>query len=327
MSPYAGVAPHVSMTATDRSAGKQTHVKSLSSLIRLARPDDALAAALEAMIERSDLVLTLRDGAGDFVQVSPQIAERLGNESDPIGRRRVEGRRFFDGSGRELALGEHPAQIARLSGKPVLGRTLGILDENGAELWLRVSFIPLERDGEGWSVLGIGTDITEQHQSEQALRAQVTQQAALIDLATSLAGRRVGPCEATALLSAPMARALPQTPGSLLVRRGNEIERRPFTDPDSTILTRLTPDVAGRWEGATHVNLDVQPTDIYGSQVVVEFAVPIRSIVFAPAKNGDGDHIGSIGVSSVEPNAFTGDDVEFLETAARLVGPALDIAA
>lgn len=313
--------------ATPRSTGKQTRVKSLSSLIRLARPDDTLATALEAMIERSDLILTLRDGDGRFVQISPRIDERLGSEGDGLGRSRVEGRRFFDGSGREIALVEHPAQIARVSGKPQLDRTIGILAENGAEMWMRISYLPLKRDGDGWSVLAVGIDITEAHQLEQALRAQVTQQAALIDLATSLAGRRVGPSEATTLLSAPMARALPGTPGSLLVRRGNEIERRPFADPDSTILTRLTPDVAGRWEGATHVNLDVQPTDIYGSQVVVEFAVPIRSIVFAPAKNGDGDHIGSIGVSSVEPKAFTDADVEFLETAARLVGPALDIAA
>lgn len=313
--------------ATPRSTGKQTRVKSLSSLIRLARPDDALAAALEAMIERSDLILSVRDGDGRFVQTSRRIGERLGSEGDGLGRNRVEGRRFFDGSGREIALVEHPAQIARISGRPQLDRTIGILAENGAEMWMRISYLPLERDGDGWSVLAVGIDITEAHQLEQALRAQVTQQAALIDLATSLAGRRVGPSEATALLREPVARALSDTAGSLIIRYENELEQRSLADPGSVERMRLTPEAAERWAGGTHVNLDVKRTDIYGNQVTIERDVPIRSIVIAPVPNGDGDRIGSIGIPSVEPQAFTDADVEFIETAGRLVGPALDIAA
>ena len=41
------------------------------------------------------------------------------------------------------------------------------------------------------------------------------------------------------------------------------------------------------------------------------FALDVAHII-GYAKNGDGDHIGSIGVSSVEPKAFTGGDVEFI---------------
>ena len=59
----------------------------------------------------------------------------------------------------------------------------------------------------------------------------------------------------------------------------------------------------------------------------MERAVPIASTVFAPARNNDGDRAGSIGVSSVGPNAFADAAIEFIETAGRLVGPALDIAA
>ncbi len=315
------------MTATARSAGKQTHVKSLSSLIRLARPDDALAVALEAMIERSDLILTLRDGNGHFVQVSPRVAERLGKEGAGLGRSRVEGRRFFDGAGRELAFGEHPAQIARLSGRPQLDRTLGIRAGDGAEMWMRISYLPLERDGDGWSVLGVGTDITELRQQEQALRARVAQQAALIDLATSLAGRRIGPAEAAALLREPVAHALPDVSASLIVRYENELEQRSLADPHSAERMRLTPEAAERWVAGTHVNLDVRPADIYGNLVTVERDVPIRSIVIAAVPNCDGDRIGAVAVVNVEPNAFTAADVNFIETAARLIGPALDIAA
>lgn len=59
----------------------------------------------------------------------------------------------------------------------------------------------------------------------------------------------------------------------------------------------------------------------------MEHATANRSIVLAPALNGDGDRAGSIGVSSVGRKAFADAGIEFIATAGRLVGPALDIAA
>ncbi len=84
----------------------------------------------------------------------------------------------------------------------------------------------------------------------------------------------------------------------------------------------LAPVLRDRWRGPeAHVNLDVQPTDIYCGSVVAELEDPFRSLVLAPC--GEQDAQGALVAMHSAEDAFDDWQIETLELAGRLVGAAL----
>jgi len=75
--------------------------------------------------------------------------------------------------GGDLPGPEHPACMALASGRPVLGKVIGVLQpEQGRHCWLLVDAVPEFRVGQDqpWRVCTVFTDITERRLAEEALR-------------------------------------------------------------------------------------------------------------------------------------------------------------
>ncbi len=93
---------------------------------------------------------------------------------------RMQGRKAMDPDwrtvgedGAELPGAEHPAFLALATGKPVLGKVIGVLQpEQDRHCWLLVDAVPEFRPGQDqpWRVFTVFTDITERRLAEEALR-------------------------------------------------------------------------------------------------------------------------------------------------------------
>src|SRR5690606_16549796 len=55
----------------------------------------------------------------------------------------------------EVSRVDHPYNVARLTGEPQRMRLGGTRSPQGRELWMLQSFMPLEREEDGWSILNI----------------------------------------------------------------------------------------------------------------------------------------------------------------------------
>lgn len=134
-----------------------------SLLAALAHFDEAsLESALTALDRDSGLVVSVRDAEGRLLYLNDGTRRvfRLGDV--PVaGRVTVGGSRYFLPGGREIPLIDHPAQIAARSGLPQSNVVFAIERPDQARRWLRMSFLPFHRSDRGWSVLGIGCDVTD----------------------------------------------------------------------------------------------------------------------------------------------------------------------
>ena len=77
------------------------------------------------------------------------------------GRVTVGGSRYFLPGGREIPLIDDPAQVVARSGLPQTNVIFAIERPEQARRWLRMSFVPLHRSERGWSVFGVGCDVTD----------------------------------------------------------------------------------------------------------------------------------------------------------------------
>ena len=134
-----------------------------SLLAALAAFDEAsLETALAALDRDSGLVISVRDPEGRLLYLNDGTRRvfRLGDV--PVaGRVTVGGSRYFLPGGREIPLIDHPAQIAARSGLPQTNVVFAIERPEQARRWLRMSFLPFHRSERGWSVLGVGCDVTD----------------------------------------------------------------------------------------------------------------------------------------------------------------------
>jgi hypothetical protein len=120
------------------------------------------ARLLDLLASESDMFLMLRDHAGRIVYGNRSVEQpQRPPPPDVIGKHHLPGRRFFDESGRELAILEHPAQVARITGIAQRNVRLTIRLESGDHRCLQMSYIPLDQGDDGWSVLSVGCDVTE----------------------------------------------------------------------------------------------------------------------------------------------------------------------
>jgi GAF domain-containing protein len=186
-----------------------------------------------------------------------------------------------------------------------------------------MSTMPLDRGAEGWSVLTVAADVTDLKHALDAARDKAGGQAALLDLSIRL---MAGPLDEEALreaLADALGKTVPGSNVSLALRDGDEFQTVPLVHGYGPSLEsrrgRYPAEHRERWSSSRpHVNRNVQDTDIYGANVVVELTNTVRSIVVAPCMTYDGTRIGSITVTSNEPGAFPDEQVESLELAARL---------
>lgn len=298
----------------------------LTALIRGTQADDPLARALEAILD-SGLVIFSRDTEGHFVQLSEVLSERVGIIADS-GTSQPRNLRVFDENGRLLPGSEYPAAITRRTGtaqREVLRR---LVSDDDREIWLRMSTLPLERGPEGWSVLTVGSDVTDLQERIAAAERNAEANRALLALGERIANEPLEFGDLRELFHEPLATLLPQANVSLALRQKDEYQSFPLAHGYGTAMNpirgRYTADQRERWTAAAaHVNRDVQDTDIYGARVVAEFPHQIKTLVIAPCFDEADPRAGAIIAYGEHAGMFDDQQVTGLEIAARMLGRAV----
>ncbi len=126
------------------------------------------AAMVLNVCEGAGLLVSVRDDAGVALHFSEEIVHRLGARE--VGPELL---RYFDEAGRELPFAERPHERVRQSGEDVLN-TVSRIDGPDGSVWVQMSFTALARGDAGYSVLGIGTDITARREAEAVLERMAT---------------------------------------------------------------------------------------------------------------------------------------------------------
>jgi hypothetical protein len=304
-------------------------MKSLTTLIHEADADDPLARTLEAILD-SGLIVFSRDTEGRFVQLSEVLTDRAGIIADP-GTNQPRNLRVFDENGRLLPGSEYPAAVVRMTGTPQRELHRRLVSDDGRQIWLKMSAVPLERGPEGWSVLTLGTDVTELHDALGAGKREIAARGALLQLGQQLAGRQLPIEDLAAAFHQSIATLLPGSNAFAVERDGDEYITTTIVDAYGHPLPRrrgrFMAEQRERWTAErAHVNLDVQDTDIYGANVVAELTNPVRSLIVAPWGVADEAHLGALVAFNDQPDAFGADQVASFEIAGRMFGTALDIA-
>ncbi len=304
-------------------------MQSISSLLHDRDPNDPLVRTLAALLD-SGLIVATRDGAGRFVQMSDVYGSALGVEADVRGSGFLSGQRFFDLSGKEITRAEHPAQVARMSGIPQRNRILGVRAPNGRELWFQASYVPIQQEPGGWSVLTIGVPLERSaFQAPQTSSAGDTEP--LLAFAEAVAGRRLPPARVAAHLADVVDAMLPdQASCALLWRRGSvlQIERVRSNVSGQPRPVRLAGEAARRWQmpGTCYIP-HMRDTEPIGDRVAVEFDPPVRTFALVPAPDAAGNRVASIGIMHPDTDALSSEQICTLERLGRLAGAALDVAA
>lgn len=303
-------------------------MQSLTHLLNSRDPRDPLVGTLRALLD-AGLVVATRDGGGRFVQMSEVYGEALGLDVDVRGSDFVSGQRFYDPTGREIPRSEHPAQVARMSGIPQRNRVLGVRSPSGLEVWMQASFLPLEQEAGGWSVLTVGVILERGPFSAPSL-GQDAGSEVILAFAEAVAGRRLSPAELATHLAPVVEAILPaQLSTSLFWRRGEFIEiapiRRTLSHPPTPF--RFIGETARRWHmTGTFYSGHVRDTDSVGDRLAIEYDPPVRSLAVVPVPNIDGNRIASIAVTSPVQDALTPEHIGALERLGRLAGAALALA-
>jgi diguanylate cyclase (GGDEF)-like protein len=126
------------------------------------------AAMVLNVCEGAGLLVSIRDHEGRPLHYSDELVTRL--QLGPDGARAL---RYFDERGRELAAAELPHERVRRSGQDVLN-AVSRIEGPGGTAWVQMSFVALAPGEQGYSVLGIGSDITARREAERGLRRAAT---------------------------------------------------------------------------------------------------------------------------------------------------------
>jgi hypothetical protein len=253
-----------------------------------------------------------------------------GAERHALGRQFMEGQRFFDETGREISRSEHPAEVARRAGIAQRQRVLGVRAPSGDESWLLASYLPIEQGPRGWSVLCIGAPLRRsvfRPPTEARVESEHPHAASLLAFALEVSGTRLSPDDLAMAMKASV-RAIAAAPTSVLlvVREGMEARLSVVTwhlprQPARTVRSSAESD--SRWYRPESVyQPDVQPTEIIGDRVAIEYESDIRSFALIPVTEGD-RRVASLAVLSPERHALGGEQLVSLTQLGRLAGPSL----
>lgn len=296
---------------------------SIRSFLRDDRREERPARFIEALLNESSLTIVVRDHRGRFVEHSSQNLNAIGAKPEDTGAR-GENLRYFDGTGRPLSLIDTPAAVARMTGQPQLQQLFGLRYPNGREVWLSGDMLPLEQGAEGWAVLGVSADVTDLYIGRRDAQKRVGQLESLLAVSHQLSNATLTASGLTSAIREAVVGAMPGAWIGIGLTAGDELELWSFTPwtTDEALPRRgpMQPDALGGDTERTHINLDVNETDIYGFFTVGELDHPFRSLVSVPFKATSGWVIAT----ATRPDAFDAIDVEFLERLAGLIEPALD---
>jgi hypothetical protein len=145
----------------------------LTTMLREALSVDDPASAiglLESLLADAGIIVSLRAHDGSFVYASPALRGQI-----PGGKLNgsfiAERARFYDVGGRELSLLHHPAQEVRRTGVATGQLVMGVESPASEHRWILVSYLPVERGPEGWSVAAVGIDLSSVWGQIAALQA------------------------------------------------------------------------------------------------------------------------------------------------------------
>ena len=137
------------------------------------------------MCEAAGLIVTVRDDAGHVRHWSRSLLEKLELTSLTNPREWASQLTMYDEQGEQFDAEDGPWSRTRRTGIEQPGTIILLRTHGGRELWLQISYSPLELGAEGWSTLGIGTDVTAMKQAEGKFR-----HLAATDRLTGLLNRR-----------------------------------------------------------------------------------------------------------------------------------------
>lgn len=291
--------------------------------------DPRLAEAmLHALFNEAALPITFRSHDGSIRLIGSSGTWGRPQFEEAVGHFTSDGLSFFDANGRPLSRLEHPAHVARTTGQPQPNYLLGIRGAGGEEVWIRFNYIPVSRGAEGWSVLAVGSDVTELHVAQREAKQRIAGLEALLTLSEATR-HAVTPEEAAAGMR-PLATALFDNCNlTLAILRGQQLTMVPAQlsesmDPGPDVVPLIGPTLE-HWSAGTQVNQRVQDTDIYAHTVVGSLEIPFRSIAQVPLLNRSGVRFGTIASSSTLADFYTPARIEALERAAAMIGPRLDL--
>lgn len=124
------------------------------------------------MCEAAGLIVMLWDADGDLIHVSESLSETLNLE--PVEGGGGAQLHWHDESGWKVDGVRHPAATVRRTAADAAQVRLQVSSDSGQEAWLQMSFSPLARTPSGWSVLGVGVDISASTRAMSELRQLAT---------------------------------------------------------------------------------------------------------------------------------------------------------
>lgn len=129
------------------------------------------AAMVLNVCEGAGLIVSVRDDTGRRLHYSDEVAARLGYSGSSADN--TAELRYFDEHDRPLTAEDLPHERVRRSGEDVLN-SISRIEGPAGSIWVQMSFTALAPGDGGYSVLGIGTDITVRREAEAVLERMAT---------------------------------------------------------------------------------------------------------------------------------------------------------
>jgi anti-anti-sigma regulatory factor/PAS domain-containing protein len=290
-------------------------------------------ARLERVIEATVIGILRIDSTGRVISINAAACRLLGRlRLTTIGRSYEDLKlRLIDAAGCAIPPDQQPPMIALRENRSVLGSAIALGDSDGRiARWLLVSAQPFEPEGEQRGVLSVLVDITGRIEAEQTLAVRARQHEVVAELGQiALSGSRMDSLFESA--TQRVRSALDVEHCSLLELRGRPA--RLVLRAGSAIAGATSAGETAEFGARSHIGHTAKT----GEPVIVsDFAsqdrfdppaaagaTGTRSAMSVLVSLRSGPY-GVLAVHSASSRGFTGDDVNFLQSMANVLGAAID---